>query len=455
MSSPPGNSQRHVKAETRGVDGTWMQIDRCRSCGNIGLRTVLELGSVPLANALLDKPDDAAARFPLTLAFCPTCTLVQILETVDPTILFAHYLYFSSFSESMVEHARQFAERMVRDRLERSGTEDPPPLVVELASNDGYLLKHFVERGFRVLGIEPAQNIAAAAREAGIPTLNEFFGVAVAERLASEGVAADLVVGNNVLAHVADLNGFVAGAARLLRNPERGASGGRVSFEAPYVRDMIEHVEFDTIYHEHLCYFSAHAVRTLFERHGLTLVDAERLTVHGGSVRYTGARTREAMPISASVRTLLAEERDGGLTSVGYYSAFGQEAQRVCRELREELDRRKRGGQRLAAYGASAKGSTLMNVAGIGRERLEFIADLSTAKQGKFAPGNALEIVSPTRLMNSDGTRAVDAVVLLAWNWAEEIARQQRAFLEAGGEMIVPVPHVRTINARTCSGARA
>lgn len=409
-------------------------VRSCRSCGREGLQRVLDLGRVPLANALLERPDAEEQRFPLTLAFCPGCSLVQILETIDPEVLFGHYLYFSSFSRAMLAHARAEAEMLI----ERRGL-DGRSLVIEVASNDGYLLKNFVARGIPVLGIEPARNIAQVAISHGVPTRCEFFGERCAEQLRREGLAADCVLGNNVLAHVADLNGFVRGAAILLK-PD-----GVCVFEFPYLGDLIEHLEFDTIYHEHLCYFSLHAIDALFARHALRLVDVERLSVHGGSLRVFGEPAASGARPSERVTALLAHERASGMTGPDSYARFADRVRGVVRELMAELEGRRARGQRLAAYGASAKGSTLMNYAGIDRRHLEYVCDVSTAKQGRYTPGNRLPIVSPDRL--GDPATRPDAVLLLSWNWAREIAEQQSSYLREGGEFIVPIPSVRTLRA--------
>lgn len=405
-------------------------ITACRSCGHTALESLLDLGTVPLANALLDNPGQPESRFSLTLVFCPGCSLVQILETVEPEALFGSYSYFSSFSDTMLAHARDEAGMLV-DRLGLTARH----LVVEVASNDGYLLKNFVDLGIPVLGIEPAANVAQAAARQGVPTLTEFFGRELALRLRGEGRRADVLIGNNVLAHVADLNGFVAGAAILL------APGGCAVFEMPYVRDMIDNVEFDTIYHEHLCYFSLHALRALLERHGLRLVDVARQAIHGGSLRVFCEPRQAAAGPAPAVQRLLADEAGCGLTGAAFYRSFSESVRRLQDDLLSELNRRKAAGQRLAAYGASAKGSTLMNATGIDRTHLDFIVDRSTVKQGRFAPGNRLPILPPEALRE----RRPDAVLLLTWNFADEIIRQQQAYLEAGGEFIVPVPEVRTI----------
>jgi len=407
-------------------------IDKCRSCGAEGLEQVLDLGRVPLANALLTESqlDEPEPRFPLTLAFCPACSLVQIRETVAPEVLFRRYLYFSSFSETMLEHARRASEMMI----ERFGL-GPDSLVVEIASNDGYLLRNFVARGVPALGIEPAENIAQEAEDAGVPTLCEFFGRELAQRLKGEGREADVVIGNNVLAHVADTNGFADGVAVLLK------PSGCAVFEFPYVGDMIANTEFDTIYHEHLCYFSLHAVRALFARHGLRLVDVERLPIHGGSLRVFLQPGTGAPGPSPAVSALADEETERGMTGPEFYRAFADKVGDLKSGLVAELRRRKDAGQSIAAYGASAKGSTLLGYCGIGAETLDFICDRSTVKQGRFAPGNHLPILPPEALL----ARRPDAVLLLTWNFADEILRQQEEYLRAGGEFIVPVPEVRTV----------
>ena len=402
----------------------------CRACGSDRLTQILDLGKVPLANALrkADELEIPEERFPLTLLFCPTCSLVQIRETVAPERLFSHYHYFSSFSDAMLEHARAAAAA----HKERFGL-GADSLVVEIASNDGYLLKNFVEWGVPVLGIDPAENIAAHAEASGVPTLCDFFGADLAARLAGEGRQADLILANNVVAHVADLRGVARGIATLLK------PNGVAVLEFPYVGEMIDELEFDTIYHEHLCYFSLHAVRHLFADHGLTLFDVERLSIHGGSLRVF--LRHEGEP-SDAVRALLEDERERGLTDEAYYRSFADRVESLRVALAEELEERRRQGQQVAAYGASAKGSTLMNAFELGKEQIAYVVDRSTAKQGFFTPGNHLEILPAEALAE----RRPDAVLLLTWNFAEEIYRQQAAYLEAGGEFIVPVPEVRVVN---------
>ena len=407
-------------------------IEACRSCGNPDVVRLLDLGQVPLANALLSGADLARPepKFPLTLAFCPECSLVQIEQTIDPAVLFRDYFYLSSFSNTMLKHAREEAEMLVqRFSLDKSS------LVVEIASNDGYLLKNFVALHIPVLGIEPAQNIARVAEAAGVPSLCEFFGKELAQQLRRSGRRADILLANNVLAHVADFNSFVEGVALLLQDT------GCAVIEFPYLVDMIERVEFDTIYHEHLCYFSLHAVRSAFHRHGLVITDVQRLPIHGGSLRIYAQPEGSAGQPAQAVLDLAEQERKLGITEAAYYVKFSDRVEELKRNLLAELQRRKAKGETLAAYGASAKGSTLMNTCGIGPETIDFIVDRSHVKQGHFTPGNHLPILPPEVLLE----RRPDAVLLLTWNFADEILQQQAAYLKGGGEFIIPVPEVHSV----------
>lgn len=404
-------------------------ITACRICGAKELQPVLNLGETPLANALLraDQLGDPEPRYPLELVRCPRCTLVQITETVDPALLFRHYLYFSSFSEGMARHAAALAARLAHQ--EGLGANS---LVVEIASNDGYLLKYYQSAGVPVLGVEPAVNIAAEANRRGVPTLAEFFDLPCGERLAQSGQLADVIHAHNVLAHVADLHGVAAGMARLLK------PGGLVVVETPYVRELIEKTEFDTIYHEHLCYYSLSALDWLFAKHGLTIIDVERTPIHGGSLLVFARKYGEP---TAQVREMLAEERRLGLDGAAYYRPFAQKVADLRRDLCSVLQERKAQGQRIAVYGASAKGTTLLHTFGLGTQQLDFVVDRSPFKQGLYTPGTHLPILPVEALLE----RQPEAVLLLTWNFAEEILRQQAEYRQRGGKFIIPVPEVRVV----------
>lgn len=387
---------------------------------------MLDLGAQPLANSLLDSVESALqeARFPLDLRICSQCSLMQLGHTVPPDALFSDYLYFSSVSDALLSHARAASEKHVGDY----GL-GPKSFVVEIASNDGYMLRNFVRMGVPCLGVEPARNIAKVAAEHGIPTLSEFFSAEVSKQLLAEHGAADLILGNNVFAHVPDTNDFVKGLSILL------APFGHAVLEFPWAHSMVEHLEFDTIYHEHFFYFHARALVPLFARHGLEMVRIEKLPIHGGSLRIHVARKGVETP-DDSVSALLAEEGKAGVGNAAYAEAFGQRVKRLKDELVGELERLKSSGKSVSAYGASAKGSTLLNYCGIGREFLDFVVDRSPHKQGKFTPGTHLPI-SPVSSLEE---QMPDVTLLLTWNFAEEIAAQQRAYLSKGGEFLVPVP---------------
>ncbi len=405
----------------------------CRSCGHGGLVAVFDLGPMPLSDALVAAGETRPEpRHPLGLAWCGECTLLQILETLPPETLFgADYPYYSSFSDSFTEHARRSAAELIARR--GLGAESR---VVELASNDGYLLRHFAERGVPVLGIDPAPGPARAAREAGVPTLEAFFDEKLAARMAAEGARADLVLANNVLAHVADLHGFVAGVRRLLKDD------GLAVIEVPYVRRLVERAEFDTIYHEHLCYFSVTSLARLFRRHGLRIAGVRELPVHGGSLRVDLTRGEgESAGESPSVAALLEEEARAGRGDAVFYLALAGRARRITRELRLALERLRREGRSLAAYGAAAKGAVFLNFAGITAELIDFAVDRNPHKQGKLMPGVRIPILAPETLLE----RMPDYTVILPWNLVDEIVGQQQEYRRRGGRFVVAIPELRVI----------
>jgi SAM-dependent methyltransferase len=400
-------------------------IAGCRSCGSSALEPILSLGEVPLADGLVDpsRMNGPDARYPLDVAFCTGCSLVQVIETVSPEVLFDEtYVYFSSFSDELLRHSRANAEQLIEARHLGSGS-----LVLELASNDGYMLRNFAERGIPVLGIDPAPGPAHAARDAGIPTLEAFFGDELARSLRTDGTRADVVIANNVLAHVPDLNGFVEGIRIVLQD------GGVAVIEAPYVKDLIDRCEFDTIYHEHLCYFSVSALVPLFERHGLTLERVEHLAIHGGSLRlFVGA----GVEAGDSVRTYLEDERRAGLTEVDYYLDFAARVRAIQRDLLATVRGLKESGSRIAGYGAAAKGTILLNSTGIGADLIDFVVDRNVHKQGRLVPGVRIPIDDPSRLESE----MPDYLLVLAWNFKDEIMRQQDGYRRRGGRFLIPVP---------------
>ena len=406
-------------------------VSACRSCGGRLSVTMADLGLQPPSNAFLASLADAAdeKRYPLRAKVCEICRLVQLDYEVAPEELFRNYVYFSSYSDEWLAHARTYCD-MARRRFSLDATS----LVVELASNDGYLLKNFLAQGIPVLGIDPSDTVAAAAAKIGVPTLVEFFGEKLANRLVAEGRSADLIIGNNVIAHVPRLNDFVAGIAVLLK------PAGSVTVEFPHVLTLIEHVEFDTIYHEHYSYVSLFAIERVFGRHGLRIYDVEQLATHGGSLRIFAAHAaREDLSDSAALQAVRRQEAEAGLAELATYLRFAGRVEECRRALRDFFAAAERAGKTVAAYGAAAKGNTLLNFCGVTREDISMVADRNPHKQGKLLPGTHIPVVSPQELLDA----RPDYVLILPWNLQEEIRRQLQGIAAWGGRFVTPVPTVR------------
>jgi len=408
----------------------------CRSCGAPLDRVMVDLGSSPLANSYLSPAALARAELflPLCVYVCERCWLCQLPECATPQEIFTDYAYFSSFSTSWLEHAAGYVDAVVP----RFGL-GPASQVVEIASNDGYLLKNFVARGIPVLGVEPAANVAAAAVELGIPTEVRFFGRETARDLAARGLAADLLLGNNVLAHVPDLDDFVGGLAILLK------AEGVLTMEFPHLVQMIDGNQFDTIYHEHYSYFSFVAVERVFAAHGLELFDVEELATHGGSLRifarHAGAAGAVSGPRTPRVDALLARERALGVETLAYYAGFSERVRETKRALLEFLTAAKRAGKSIVGYGAPAKGNTLLNYCGVRGDFLDYTVDRSPHKQDLFLPGTRIPIRAPEAIFE---TRP-DYVLILPWNLRAEIAGQMAAIRDWGGQFLVAIPGVELL----------
>ncbi len=404
----------------------------CRFCATPLEHSFVDLGMSPLSNAFLEADElDRMERFyPLRAYVCGECFLVQLEEFESPDEIFRDYVYFSSYSDSWLAHAREFAA----GATDRFGL-DARSLVVEIASNDGYLLQYFNERDIPVLGIEPARNVAQVAIDAGIDTVTEFFGVALARRLRAERQGCDLLIGNNVLAHVPDLNDFVAGLELLL------ADDGALSMEFPHLLQLVEHTQFDTIYHEHFSYFSLLAAQRIFRHHGLEIFDVEELPSHGGSLRIYAQHPDGGYPHSDSVERLLARERDAGLDRLEIYRYFSERVHGVKRDLIEFLIEARRAGKRVAGYGAPAKGNTLLNFCGVGTDFIEYTVDRSPHKQGRFLPGTHIPVHSPERIAQTKP----DYVLILPWNLQDEIVEQMIHIRSWGGRFVVPIPRLAVL----------
>lgn len=404
----------------------------CRGCGATALSTFVDLGMSPLSNAYpsRDSVERGERFFPLHARVCDRCLLVQLGVFARPDEIFSDYAYFSSYSESWLRHSQAFTEEAIA-RLNLDGRS----FVVEVASNDGYLLQYFIGRGIRALGIDPAKNVAKAARERGVPTDVAFFGRETAAQVRERCGAADLIVANNVLAHVPDLHDFVAGFAALL-SPQ-----GRCSVEFPHVLDLIERTEFDTIYHEHFSYFSLHALEPVLHANGLRVVDVERLKTHGGSLRVWMARASAEAQEAARVGALREEEAASGLHELRTYTAFPRKVQRTKREVLRFLLDAQEQGKSVAAYGAAAKGNTLLNYCGIKPDSVPFVVDRNVEKQGRLLPGTGIPIFAPEKIFEE----RPDYVLILPWNIADEIVEQMSAIRSWGGAFVTAVPEIRIL----------
>jgi hypothetical protein len=388
---------------------------------------------MPLANSYIrpeqtDQPDPV---FPLHARVCERCFLVQLDHIVDAQAIFSDYAYFSSFSSGWLEHAKRFAEEMIQ--VLKLGKHD---FVVEVASNDGYLLKNFVAADIGCLGVEPANNVAATARSAGVPTEIAFFGLTVARDIVAKRGHASLVIANNVLAHVPDVNDFVAGLAYL------AGSSGLISVEVPHLLQLVQRTEFDTIYHEHYAYWSLHAMAAVFEAHGLKIVDVKELPTHGGSLRVFARRS--GTRASRNVAALTAAEVQAGIADPRFYERFGPRVERVIAAFREYLDKVHTTGRRIAAYGAAAKGNTFLNAGKVTARDIIFVADRNPHKQGHLLPGSRIPIVAPEIVLD----RKPDDLIILPWNMAEEIVREMAAIRRWGGRFVIGVPKLHFLEPR-------
>ncbi|MCP4252135.1 MAG: class I SAM-dependent methyltransferase [Candidatus Scalindua sp.] len=397
----------------------------CRSCKQTQLDTFLNLGMTPLADRLLNEEllTRPEPTFPLVVAFCSSCGLVQILETVSREVLFHDdYPYYSSFSPHLLKHSRENVLDLIRTYNLNSDS-----FVIELASNDGYLLKNYIEYGIKCLGIDPVEALTKASEKVDVPTLCAFFSNDLAEQLREEGRRADIIHANNVLAHVSDTNDFVEGIRNLLKDD------GVAVIEVPYVRDLIDHCEFDTIYHEHHCYFSVTALDNLFRRHSLFLNEVRRIQIHGGSLRLYVEHKEK---VGESVKSLLNEETAKGVDQFSYYSDFAIKVDDIKKSLHNLLTELKSEGKRIAAYGAAAKGSTLINYVDIGKGLIDFVVDSNTYKHNRYMPGKHIPIYGLEKLL----LEMPDFVLLFAWNFADEIMRQHEEYIRKGGKFILPIP---------------
>jgi len=409
-------------------------LPHCRFCGSELKHTFVDLGMSPLCESYVsaDQLNQMEPFYPLHVYVCDQCFLVQLEEYVAPENIFTEYAYYSSYSTSWLQHSENYVHQMI-DRFHL----DHKSFVIEVASNDGYLLQYFVERQIPCLGIEPADNVAKVAVEKGVPTLVEFFGEKCARRLVAEGKGADLIAGNNVLAQVPDVNDFVSGLSILLK------PGGVITIEFPHLMRLMADNQFDTIYHEHFSYFSFITAEKIFAAHGLVLFDVEELLTHGGSLRiYARHQDDQSKPVSARMMELKNREVQAGFTQIEHYTSFAGQVKETKRKLLEFLILIKRQGKSIAGYGAPGKGNTLLNYCGVRTDFIDYTVDRNPYKQGKFLPGTHIPIFSPEKITE---TRP-DYLFILPWNLKEEIIRQNSFIKEWGGQFIVPIPEVEVFS---------
>jgi SAM-dependent methyltransferase len=403
---------------------------RCRFCDAELKHTLVDLGMSPLCESYVspDKGNEVEAFYPLHVYVCESCFLAQLEQYVSPQAIFSEYAYFSSYSDSWLEHSKRYTEMIVaRLGLDRGST------VMELASNDGYLLQYFVEKGIRAIGVEPAANVAAVAEKKGVPTVVKFFGRDTARELTAQYGRVDLLIGNNVLAQVPDLNDFVGGMKIVLK------PSGVITMEFPHLMRLMNENQFDTIYHEHFSYFSFISAEKIFARHGFTLFDVEELATHGGSLRiYARHDEDDAKPISDRVLEMRRKEHAAGFGKIETYRDFGEQVKETKRKLLEFLIRAKRQGKSVVGYGAPGKGNTLLNYCGVRTDFIDYTVDRNPYKQGKLLPGTHIPILHPDKIMETKP----DYLLILPWNFKDEIMEQMSGIRRWGGKFVVPIPEV-------------